>query len=109
MGKLTVHHENNYTCITNDIGRDKDISFKAKGLLLYMLGCKDDWNFNINSICAMGTDGYSSVRSGLIELEKNGYLKRTPVRIDGMISDYEYDIYESKQPIDFYALRTGDK
>lgn len=105
MAISRIHHDENYTCISNEIGRDKNLSFKAKGLLCYMLTCKDDWNFNIEGICAMSTDGYESVRTGLIELEKAGYLKRTELREHGRIVEIQYDIYESCQNVDFYTKK----
>ena len=72
-----------------------------------MLSCKDDWDFNIQGICTMSADGYEAVRTGLIELEKNGYLKRTNIREYNRIVDVQYDIYETCQNIDFYAERNG--
>lgn len=105
MAISRIHHDENYTCISNGIGRDKNLSFKAKGILVYLLGCKDDWNFNVQGICSMSTDGYESVRTGLIELEKTGYLKRTDIREGGRIIDVQYDIYETSQGINFYEER----
>ena len=102
MAIARIHHDDNYTCISNAIGRDKNLSFKAKGILYYMLSCRDDWDFSIQGICAMSSDGYESVRTGLIELEKNGYLKRTDVRENGKIVDVQYDIYETCQNTNFY-------
>lgn len=105
MAITRIHHDENYTCISNDIARDKNISFKAKGLLYYMLTCKDDWSFNIEGICAMSSDGYEAVRTGLIELERAGYLKRSEIREYGRIIDTQYDIYETCQGVDFYGER----
>lgn len=105
MAITRIHHDENYTCVSNAIARDKNLSFKAKGLLFYMLSCKDDWNFNIQGVCTMGTDGYESVRTGLIELEKAGYLQRTYIRENEKILDIQYDIYESNQGVDFYEQR----
>lgn len=109
MAITRIHHDENYTCVSNEIGRDKNLSFKAKGLLYYMLTCKDDWDFSIQGICSMGSDGYESVRTGLIELEKAGYLKRTNIREFSRIVDVQYDIYETSQGIDFYSERNKDK
>ena len=106
MAISRIHHDDNYTCVSNEISRDKGLSFKAKGLLYYLLSCKDDWDFNVQGICAMSTDGYESVRTGLIELEKAGYLKRTYIRENEKILDVQYDIYETSQGVDFYQQRT---
>ena len=102
-------HDGNYDCISNKIGRNKDLSFKAKGILLYMLGCKDDWDFSVQGICTMSNDGYAAVKTGLIELEKAGYLKRTTIRDKGKIADVKWDVYEEPQGIDFYDSRITKK
>lgn len=86
----------NSTAVLNNMLKDTNISFKAKGLLTYLLSCEDTWNFNIKSIAAMSTDKYESVRTGLKELETNGYLKRTVIRKDGKIFDTVYEISDER-------------
>lgn len=86
----------NSTAVLNKMLKDKNLSFKAKGLLTYLLSCEDTWNFNIKSIAQMSTDKYESVRTGLKELEANGYLKRTVIRKDGKIYDTLYEISDEK-------------
>lgn len=107
MAILRVVHDDNYSVMSNEVLRDKNLSFKAKGLLCYMLSCKDDWDFNIEGIAAMGSDGYKAVRTGLIELERAGYLKREFIRDGNRIGDTQYTIFEHSQKIDYYYERTG--
>jgi len=89
-------HSTNYTLIANGILRNKEMSFKAKGLLCYMLSCTDNWNFSIEGIASMAKDGKESVNSGLNELIDLGYLDRYPLRdkISNQIRNWVYDIYE---------------
>ena len=79
--------------------RDKNLSFKAKGLMTYFLDKPDDWIFRIKSIFDASTDGEVSVRAGLKELQKNGYLVRVAFRRDKKVDRYEFLIYE--QPVSF--------
>ena len=70
-------------------------SFKAKGLLSYMLSLPDDWIFYESEIVNHATDGKQSVRTGMKELEKFGYLVKEQKRnskgkfakIDWVVSD----------------------
>lgn len=58
---------------------DPRLSFKAKGLLAYLLGKPDDWTINYRQLVKVGPDGKASVLAGLKELEKAQYLQRLRV------------------------------
>ncbi len=93
--KVTVVKSSNYTSLDNSIFFNKNVSNKAKGLLCTMLSCPPEWNFTVEGLVQMSTDGKDSVRSTLKELEQNGYLVRTQKRNEkGVFTDVEYVIYE---------------
>lgn len=87
--------ESNFTMISNVGLKDKRLSFKAKGLLAYMLSLPDDWVFYESEIVNHATDGKQSVRTGMKELEQHGYLVREQRRsnkgefanVDWIVSD----------------------
>lgn len=85
----------NYSVISNDFIRRKDLSWKAKGILTYILTLPDDWKINLNEITTHAMDGEKSFRSGWKELEAAGYIKRYPVRNGQRISHWETIIRES--------------
>ena len=85
----------NYSVISNGFIRRKDLSWKAKGILTYILTLPDDWKINLNEITTHATDGEKSFRSGWKELETAGYIKRYPVRNGQRISHWETIIRES--------------
>lgn len=96
MPIFRVHKENNYTTIDNNIFKNKELSWKATGLIATMLSLPDDWDFSINGLATLKKDKETVIRTGLKELENLGYLKRTQIRNEkGKIVDWEYDIYES--------------
>lgn len=80
MAILRKKKQNNFTTISNIGLKDKQLSFKAKGLLTYMWSLPDDWDFYETEISKHSTDGIASVRSGLKELEERGYLVKQRVR-----------------------------
>ena len=45
MAILRKKYDRNFTTISNDALKDKDLSFKAKGLLVYMWSLPNDWEF----------------------------------------------------------------
>jgi hypothetical protein len=100
------NHEHPYAQIANSVLEDKDLSFKAKGILSYLLSRSDEWEVYQAQLADLGPDGETAVRSGIKELMKAGYLERSPRRNDdGTIAKWEYIVYES--PIDGDASRTG--
>ena len=77
---VRVEKNRNYTTIHNEFLKRKDISWKAKGIMTYLLSLPDDWVVNLDEIKRNATDGESSFRSGWKELVSSGYVSRQPVR-----------------------------
>lgn len=81
---VRVEKKTNYTIIDNTALRDSRLSWKAKGLMAYMLSMPDDWTFYMDELQKHATDGKSSFRSGFNELKKLGYVERKRIqREDG--------------------------
>ena len=95
MGKFKVHSSNNFTIINNSVFYNRDISWKAKGILTQMLSLPETWDYTEAGLSTLSTDGLTSTRSALKELEKAGYLIRSFTRDEqGRIVDIDYDIFE---------------
>ena len=92
--------DDNFTTMSNCHLQDKRLSLKTKGLLSVMLSLPDDWNFSAKGLATLSPDSDEMVNQSLKELEKYGYLKRTPVRVKGVIRDWNYDIYEVPQTLE---------
>lgn len=87
--------ENPFVMVDKNIIYDKRISWKAKGLMTYLLSRPDGWTFYLDEITNNSTDGRDGVRTGLNELEKYGYLVRIKTRNkDGLFSGMIWEIYE---------------
>jgi len=63
-----------YTTLPNEIVNDPKISFKAKGMLLIAFSNADHWKTSSEWFERKGPDGRESVRSGMKELEEQGYV-----------------------------------
>jgi hypothetical protein len=64
-----------FTMIPNDLLADTDISWKAKGVISYLLGKPAHWKARTKDIENHGTGGETEVRSALQELRKAGYAR----------------------------------
>lgn len=62
--------------VANEVLKDKNLSFKAKGLYAYLFSKPDTWDFSSNRMVLETTDGRKAIMSMLKELETAGYLKR---------------------------------
>lgn len=89
MSKL-IKPQSNFTTIPNHIINDKRLSFKAKGLFLYLISKPDGWAFSADRIKNDSKDGEDSILSGLSELEKFGLLSREKIRVCGVFKGYDY-------------------
>lgn len=69
-----------YVTIENDVIRDKRLSFKARGLLAYLLSLPDDWRISSQYLATVAPDGRDGIRTGLQELEQTGYLVRQRIQ-----------------------------
>jgi len=71
------------------------LSWKAKGLLSYLLSRPDDWTIRIGDLVKRSTDGDYSTRGAIKELMEAGHLIRKQGRTDGAKFDtVTYDVYE---------------
>lgn len=75
---------------------DEGLSWKAKGLLAYLLSRPDDWQVYVEQLKTVGPDGRDATRSGLSELEAAGYVDKRQRHNDetGHFEGYEYLVYE---------------
>lgn len=100
MAAVRTVKNKDYSIVHNGFINNKNLSFKAKGLLLYFLSKPDKWEFYIKEIAKNSKDGVESISSGIKELEDNGYIHKNFKRNkDGKLSGgYDFTVYEEPQP-----------
>lgn len=85
----------NFTQLENSLVDDGRLSFKALGLLVFMLRQPDDWEFTLEWLSRQHKDGLSAVRSTMVELEAAGYVVRgDQQRNGGKFSGADYFVCE---------------
>jgi hypothetical protein len=80
MSTIRVAKRHRFTSVHRDTINDASLSFRARGLLIYLLDKPDDWRVNSEAIERAGREGREAVRASLRELEAAGYLERTRTR-----------------------------
>ena len=77
MAVIRINKTSDYTIMSNNHFKEREMSLKAKGLLSLMLSLPDNWDYSIAGLVTLSKDGRDSVISALTELEELSYLKRT--------------------------------
>lgn len=97
--RIQKDKSNPYVMINRECLKDKRLSAKAKGILAYLLSLPDNWRLYETELTRHFTDGRDSIRSGIKELIRAGYISRGNRRRDdqGRLKEYEYSVYETPQ------------
>lgn len=98
MAVIRVEKTQNYTVMSNEHLRNKDLSLKAKGLMTLMLSLPPTWDYSIGGLVAICKESHTSIRSAIKELEENRYLVRERKNNEKGYFIYEYTLYETQQP-----------
>lgn len=80
--KIKKVYQKRFTTVDNIVLNDTNLSWKAKGLFVYLWSQADEWDFYETEVVKHSTDKIASLKSGLKELEQQGYLKRQRKRDD---------------------------
>lgn len=95
MTTIRVAHRKRYASISRDAINDQRLSFRARGVLTWLLDKPNDWTSTAERISSMGKEGRDAIRAALDELEACGYLIRRKWRDEesGKWSS-EWTVYE---------------
>jgi len=69
------HLTANYTVIDNAVLQDEGLSWKATGLLAYLLSLPTDWSVNLTDLTRRKTDGRTATENAFAELRTAGYIE----------------------------------
>ena len=89
--RIKKQYQKGFTTVDNVVLNDTSLSWKAKGLFVYLWSQSDEWDFYESEVVKHSTDKIASLKSGLKELEQQGYLKRQRKRDDkGHLKENEW-------------------
>ena len=98
MNIKRIQKSKNYSIISNEILRKKDLSLKAKGLMSLILSLPDTWDLTVNGLVEIVKESKNTIYSVLKELNKFGYVERNRVtNLTGKVVKWELLVYE--QPL----------
>lgn len=98
MTTFRVAQRRRFTTVSNSTIEDASLSFRARGVLVWLLSKPDDWSASSDAICRQGTEGRDAIRNTLRELETAGYIRREKIRLaDGTFTS-TCTVYECGVP-----------
>lgn len=100
MSVFKIEKTKDYTVMSNYHLRDKNLSYKAKGLLSFMLSLPEDWDYSLAGLCSISKESRDGIRSILRELQEHHYVEIEKVRGDKGYFEYNYLIYEIPHFVD---------
>ena len=83
MAVLKNKTQGNYTIVSQNIMRDRNLSLTERGMLLTLLSLPDNWNLTIKGLCQILPDGKDRVSKTLNSLIEKGYITREQNRDGG--------------------------
>lgn len=97
--KITIHKQSkfeNFTIVTNEIIRNDKLSWKARGMLIYLLSLPNDFSIYKSEIIKHSpSEGRIAFDKGWDELKEQGYIKEQPKRAEkGKFGGLDIEIYE---------------
>lgn len=76
MSTIRVAKRERFTVVDRRTVNDDRLSFRARGLLFWLLDKPDDWHTSSDAISRESKEGRDAIRTALRELEECGYLVR---------------------------------
>ncbi len=99
MTTIRVAHRHRFTTVDRAALNDAALSFRARGVLVWLLDKPDDWRTTADVIAQAGKEGRDAIRAALTELEQASYLSRKKWRDSTGVWKSEWVVYEQPQTV----------
>jgi hypothetical protein len=94
MSKITRQKRtDNFTVVNNDVIQNKDLSWAAKGMLVYLLHLPDNWQINVADLSNRSKNGRDGTAGIIKELMNAGYISRVKIKNEkAQFKGYDYTV-----------------
>lgn len=96
MAVLKNKTQGNFTIVSQNIMRDKNLSISERGMLITLLSLPDNWHFTIKGLCEILPDGKDKIAKTLNSLIEKGYVTREQSRGEnGKFDSTDLEVHET--------------
>lgn len=92
--RIEKNPDNPFVMIDRRAVENPKLSWKAKGLLAYLLSRPDDWVVRFRDLAKRAPDGAHTIRVAMKELKDAGHVTVETIREGGRITKWIYRIHE---------------
>jgi hypothetical protein len=102
-----------WVVIDQAVVRNRNLSYRARGVLTVLLSMPDNWSLTSEWLTAMGTEGRDAIRAALNELEEAGHMVRHKAQNEHghwytRWVVYEHPVYKAvHEPVHNYPTEAG--
>ena len=89
-----IDQEKDYTVVNNHILRDNTLSWRARGLFVYILSKPTTWKVYTKDLINQATEGRDAMRKAMAELIKAGYIEKHQINQNGTFGNVIYKVYQ---------------
>ncbi|WP_327356304.1 hypothetical protein [Streptomyces sp. NBC_01304] len=97
MSILRRHLSTGFTVLPTATLEDSRLSFRARGILAFLIAKPDDWKVRAESIAKAGKEGRDAVQGALRELRNCGYYRVVTERLDDGTLARVTEVYDTAQ------------
>jgi hypothetical protein len=102
--------ENLYVMVDKQTIEDRRLTWKARGLLCYLLSKPNDWHIYVTELIKHTKDGRDSTNNAIDELIEYGYMKREKLpKTKGKFTGYKYTVVENPLRLSRYGKTVNGK
>ena len=101
--------ESNWTQIRNEIIEDPRLTFKATGVLIFVLSKPDNWRTSTRHLASVKKEGIDAIRTAMSELESAGYIKRRRYQDEEGKWCYDTLVFDTPQAVDNPVRNTSSQ
>lgn len=108
--RVEKNADNPFVMIDRRVIENPKLSWKAKGLLAYLLSRPDNWVVRFGDLAKRAPDGGHTVRAAMKELKTAGHVKVVAERENGRVKQWTYTVFESpiSPDVDFQQVEKQD-
>lgn len=99
MAVLKNKTQGNFTMVSQNILRDRNLSISERGMLITLLSLPDNWHLTIKGLCEILPDGKDKISKNINSLIEKGYVTREQSRGEnGKFDSTDLEVHETPIP-----------